>query len=489
MKLSNIKRYNMSAFPYKLIMKLSKKISPLVFYIIFLPFAYSQNDFKSKIEQKIKNKGLKKSSLGLAISKIQKNNSVIPLYSLNGDRLFIPASLVKIATLSALYHYYSPSYTFKTSFISSASIKKGTLMGDLILKGGGDSSFTSESLWNLINVLTRSGIKKIQGDLLIDDSLYNKEPPLPYSERSYLAPASASSFNWNSVAFYIRPAKNLKSPALVFADPKNSYIEIVNKVKTGKKNKITIKRRRPFSLKKEIFEIKGEIDIHKGEIIKYRNITQPALWLGYNAISFLKQRGITVSGQVKKGACFSSCRSLAEWESKPFVFHSYNLMKYSSNFVARMLVSHLPLLKGAVKGDLKQGMQWIQSHLKHKEKIKNFVIREPSGLDRKNRLTPKDLQKILINSKKKFHSAEMLFSYPLAQGKGTLEKRFQSFPPSLFVRAKTGSLFGVLGLAGWTSSTSKNRENYVFAFIFNGKARKSPKAQELFEEIILSLLK
>jgi len=469
-------------------LQLLKKKFLLIFHIIFLPFAYSQNNFTSTIEQKIKSKGLKQSSLGLAISKIQKDNSVASLYSLNGDRLFIPASLVKIATLSALYHYYTPSYTFKTSFVSSAPIKKGALTGDLILKGGGDSSFTSESLWNLINVLTRSGVKKIQGDLLIDDSLYNKEPPLPYSERSYLAPASASSFNWNSVAFYIRPAKKLKKPALVFADPKNSYIKIINRVKTGKKNKIKIKRRSSSSVK-EIFEIKGEIDIHKKEFVTYRNITQPTLWLGYNTISFLKQRGITVSGQVKKGACFSFCRKLAEWESKPFVFHSYNLMKYSSNFVARMLVSHLPLLKGAKKGDLRQGMKWVQSHLKREEGINNFIIREPSGLDRKNRLTPKDLQKILINSKKKFHSAEMLFSYPLAQGKGTLEKRFQSLPFPPLLRAKTGSLFGILGLAGWTSSAAKDGENYVFVFIFNGKTRKSPKAQELFDEIILSLLK
>ena len=467
-------------------MKLLKFFFPIVF-IVFLPFSYSQNDFSSNMEKKIKAKGFKKSSLGLVISKIQKNNNVIPLYSLNGNRLFIPASLVKIATLSALYHYYSPSYTFKTSFISSAPLTKGILRGNLVLKGGGDSSFTSESLWNLINVLTRSGVKEVQGDLLIDDSLYTKEPALPYSERSYLAPASASSFNWNSIAFYIRPAKALKKPAVVLSDPKNSYVEIINKVITGTKNKIKIKRRSSSSAK-EIFEIKGEIDIHKGEIVKYRNITQPALWLGHNALSFLKQREITVSGQVKKGMCFSTCRNLAEWESRPFAFHSYNLMKYSSNFVTRMLVSHLPLLKGAKKGDLQKGMQWVNSYLKNKKGIDKFLIREPSGLDRRNRLTPKDIQKILIDSRKHFHSAEMLFSYPLAKGKGTLEKRFQSLPPSSFVRAKTGSLFGVSGLAGWTSSVSKNGKSYVFVFIFNGKAKKSQKAQELFDEIVLSLL-
>ena len=74
----------MNILSQELVLKLLKKILPLAF-IAFLPFSYSQNDFASDIEKKIKAKGLKKSSLGLAISKIQKNNNVIPLYSLNGE--------------------------------------------------------------------------------------------------------------------------------------------------------------------------------------------------------------------------------------------------------------------------------------------------------------------------------------------------------------------------------------------------------------------
>ena len=473
------------------------------------------------IERKIKSSTLKKSSLGLLISKIQKDNKVIPLYSLNGERLFAPASLAKIPALSAFRHYYPPSWTFKTSFVSSASLKEGVLHGDLILKGGGDSSFTSESLWNLVNNLTRSGLKEVKGDLLIDDSLYTKEPFRPYSERSYMAPASASSFNWNSVAFYIRPGQALKSPAFVFANPENAYIKIVNKVVTGKKNQIKIQRR-AFS-KKEVFEIRGKVNINEEELVYYRNITQPALWLGYNILSFLRQRGIKVSGQVKKGLCLKSlaqqgsqnekrekadfasqramaqvksqklklslpsrvCRILAEWESRPLPFHFYNLMKYSSNFVAKMLASHLPLLEGRAKGDLKQGMKKIKSYLKNVEGITNFVLKEPSGLHRGNRLAPRDLQKILIRSYKNFYSPEMLFSYPLAGGEGTLSDRLAHQPP-LLLRAKTGSLSGALGLAGWLKS-SKTKEHYVFVFIFNGKVAQSLKAQKLFDELILSL--
>ncbi len=442
---------------------------------------YAELDLAKQVEKKIKTQSFKKNSLTLIISKIQTDNKIIPIYSLNEKNLFAPASLVKIAVLSALYHYYPLDYTFKTSFLSSAIIKEGTLQGDLVLKGGGDPGFTSESLWNLVNVLTRSHIKKIKGDLLVDASLYTKKLNRPPSERSYNAPVSASSFNWNSTAFYIRPAKTLKAPATVFADPENSYIQIINNSRTGKKNTITVKRR-AISSTKEVFEIKGEIDIQKKEIIKYRNITQPAFWMGQNALSFLKQRGIIVSGEVKTGACSGTCKTLAEWESWPFAFHSYNLMKYSSNFIAKMLVSHLPLLDGKSKGDLKEGMKKLRNYLQQVEGIQNFRLEEPSGLSRKNRMASKDLLKLLIRSRKAFYGPEMLFSYPLSKGKGTLNKRFKDLSPSSFVRAKTGSLSGVLGLAGYAGSL-KSKEVYVFVFIFNGKTSKAQQAEKLFDEI------
>ncbi|MCY4321717.1 MAG: D-alanyl-D-alanine carboxypeptidase [Bdellovibrionaceae bacterium] len=192
-------------------------------YIFFLISAFNtvqaeKSSIQFEIQKEIKKQNLKTNSLGMIISKINSDSKIEIIYKLNEKKLFTPASLVKIASLSALYDLYPISHTFKTSFISSTDINEAVLSGDLILKGGGDSSFTSEHLWKLINNLTRSGLKQVKGNLLIDDKLYKKEPALPYSERSYLAPSSASSFNWNSAAFYIRPAKKLNQP------PTSSYI-------------------------------------------------------------------------------------------------------------------------------------------------------------------------------------------------------------------------------------------------------------------------
>ena len=493
--------------------------------LVFLVFSVSgffveaKGEFSSEIQKKIQQSGLAKSSLGIVISD---TNSSKPLYTLNENKLFTPASLAKIPSLLALYDFYPLNYSFKTVFVSSAPVEfpasgseklsasssgsgeNGVLQGDLVLIGGGDSSFTSESLWKLVNILTRSGIKQVKGSLLIDDRLYKKEPPLAYSERSYSAPSSASSFNWNSVAFYIRPAKKLQHRALIYANPQNSYIKVINKVKTGTKNQIRIKRL-SVTENQETFEIKGTINIQSPEKTFYRNISNPPIWLGHNALAFLQQRGISVLGGIKKGHCSGGflfdwplaplaqqkkggqkkCRILAEWESRPFSFHSYNMMKYSSNFVTRMLVSHIPLLQGQKQGDLKVGMEQLRQSLK-KRGLSGFKLIEPSGLDRKNKFSPQSLHTALSQFENQKYSPELLFSYPFSQGEGTLKSRFKELPPTAFVRAKTGSLYGVLGLAGWVQQSQK--PSYRFVFIYNGSHKKQEKAQKLFDEIIKLLV-
>ena len=443
--------------------------------------------FSNKLGRLLKQKNLKPSYFGLIVSRVSSEQEIKELYSLNADRLFIPASLTKIPTLSALYHYYSPYRKFQTQLISSGSVVQGVLKGDLVIKGGGDPAFTSESLWNLINVFTRAGIKEIEGNILVDDTLYRADSFLSRTDRSYEALASAAAFNWNSVTFRVRSGDKVGSKARIFVDPDNSYIQIKNRVITSGKKKTRIKVRRVSqSHKGETFHFTGVISHSSDEVSKYRNIQNPPLWLGYNVLSFLKQRDIQVKGGVQKGSCSSQCQELAQWESHPFSRLAYYLMKYSNNFITRMLTIHLSIEKGSEQGDFKVGMEWIRRYLTSEIQLKKYFLEEPSGLSRKNKFSPRDLQKILILDSKRLRSPEVLFSYPLAGGVGTLEKRYSERPKGYHIRAKTGSLSGVAGLAGWAGQ--EKGESYVVTFLYNGPARKTLQAQELFDEMVLFLL-
>ena len=61
---------------------------------------------------------------------------------------------------------------------------------------------------------------------------------------------------------------------------------------------------------------------------------------------------------------------------------------------------------------------------------------------------------------------------------GTLEKRINGRASKGWIRAKTGTLKNVTGLAGFAGS--KERKGlFTFAFLFNGPASVSKKSQDL----------
>ncbi|MGI9548625.1 MAG: D-alanyl-D-alanine carboxypeptidase/D-alanyl-D-alanine endopeptidase [Bdellovibrionales bacterium] len=427
----------------------------------------------------IQKRGLPLESLGLSLTQEVPKKKV--LYQLNENQLFIPASLAKVAVLSAFYYYYPSYFRFKTVLVSSASINKNQLEGDLFIKGSGDPGFTSESLWKLVNNFVRTGIKEIKGDLVIDDTLFKKTYFLPYTDRSYTAPVNAASFNWNSLTFWIRPNSKVNSLAQIHLDPENDFIKIINKIKTTSrsKNNISLKRIK-YSSKGETFLFTGTISHKSKEIVKYTNTQNPSFWMGHNLKNFLKQRGIIVRGRVKKGSC-SKCKTLATFKSRAFAFHSYNMMKYSSNFVTRMLTAYLPLRLGKKQGDLDQGIHWINKYLKKQIGLKNYKMVEPSGLSRDNRFSVNHFQKILEHDFSRFYHPEIFVSYPIAGGVGTLEKKYHP-KFSQILRAKTGSISGVLGLSGYIL-LPKNRR-ILFTFIYNGSPKNRDQAKGLFDDIL-----
>ena len=439
---------------------------------------FANKNLAYKIDQLVKKSKVGYANLGLAIHPLSKKKS--PIYDLNANNYFTPASLVKIGSAVAFYHFFNPQYQFITKLLIHGTQSQSQLKGDLIIKGGGDPGFTSESLWSLVNNFSRTGIKTITGNLLVDDSLYKKAPFRLKTQRSYETLVSAASFNWNSVTFHIRPNKQINQPAIIFINPDNTYIKTINKVKThDNKTKLSINR---VSVKngREVFKISGYISKDKKEITKYRNITRPYLWLGHNVYGFLKEKGIKIEGKIKKGKCPNTCTVVSEFSSRPLSWQIYNFMTYSNNFIGRMLTTHLPLTLGEHKGSYKTGVKLIKNHLK-KLNLGAFKLREPVGLSKHNQLTPNQIQAIMLSQTKNFNNIYLLASYPVIGGEGTLKNKYTLLKGKK-IRAKTGSLNKVLGLAGMFEN-SKN-QSYLFTFIYNGPNKKILSAEKLFQQIL-----
>lgn len=470
-----------------------EKIFLTLSFLLFslsLPAADLENAFKKLIKKHHFNE----SSLGLLVEDQGKN-----VVSINADKLMIPASLTKIITAAGVMARYPMNKKFMTELWSKGAVEGTVLKGSLCLKGGGDPSFVSEKMWYLVNEFQRSGIKTVSGDLLIDAGRFDSEA---YDEgrdsvrvdRAFDAPVSATSFNWNSVNVYIRPNQQMDKPVHVYLDPVNDYLELENRTKTVSTNNvktITVSRIRVGEKDKII--VSGNLSQNASEFVVYKSITNPAAWTGSHLREFLAQRGIKVQGETRIRECETESRLLASAPSKNINEMLSDMLKFSNNFVAEMLVKNLAADNVATNprsrnASMKDGIEMIRHYL---DTVgfdrKSYVLENVSGLTRDNRFTAIQISKVLDRVRGDFLIyPEFLSGLPIAGVDGTLRNRLKEGNGS-WVRAKTGYLDGVIGLAGYIGR--KDKAPYIFVFMFNGGYEQGLAARGLFDEMISEILK
>ena len=97
------------------------------------------------------------------------------LLSHNQDKLFTPASLVKIFTLLAGLEAIGGDYRYPTYFYFS-STTPGIIDSSLYVKGSGDPTHSPEMIREIVqNLVNKYHIKQINGDLVLDDLTFQKE--------------------------------------------------------------------------------------------------------------------------------------------------------------------------------------------------------------------------------------------------------------------------------------------------------------------------
>jgi D-alanyl-D-alanine carboxypeptidase/D-alanyl-D-alanine-endopeptidase (penicillin-binding protein 4) len=95
------------------------------------------------------------------------------------------------------------------------------------------------------------------------------------------------------------------------------------------------------------------------------------------------------------------------------------------------------------------------------------VVRDGSGLSRRNAISPHAVGRLLLSARGRTWFDSFYRSLPLAGRSGTLRDRMRRTAATGRCRAKTGTLRGVSGLAGYCRSRSTGRE-FVFAVLMNG---------------------
>lgn len=449
-------------------------------------------NLSQKIDRVVSKDKLFKKDYSLLVVKYS-SGKVENVYEWNQKKDMIPASLTKIFTAGAILNKFPNDYKFLTKLASTSKVKNGVLNGDLYLIGDGDPMFVSESMWYLVNEFTRTGISKILGNIIVDDTKFDqvffdtgRDPSRV--DRAYDAPISAMTFNWSSVNVFIRPGERGKQ-ASVTLDPANDHITLVNKTKTvsGARQMLKASRITDRNGRDKVI-VTGTIGVNAPEKVFYKSISQPSIWAGENLKSFLKRRGIQINGEVIKGKAPSNHKILADVESKPILDIVKGMMKFSNNFIAEIMTKNLAAENKVSNITMSDGVAAINNYLKKDVGLKgNYKISSPSGLSRKNSFTVKQIVEQLVYLRKSYElSPEYLTANPISGIDGTLKHRLDKIARGR-VRAKTGRLNGVIGLAG--SVGSQNGEEYLFSFIFNGKYKDMSRSIVLIDKVLVELAK
>ncbi len=457
------------------------------------------DDYKAlnqKLGEILKKGGVPQSEVGIWIG-VQGEQGAATIFSHNEDHSMVPASLSKLFTLGAALHILGPSFKFQTQLLSRGSIQEQTLKGDLYLKGGGDPSFVNEDMWALVNDFTRNQITEIDGDLIVDDSRFDKirfdeDRESTRVDRAYDAPVGAMSMNWNSVNVYVRPGKKVGDPCLVVADPVNMYLKVDNQTSTvgdSKAKTIAVERVSKPDFKGDIIRVTGKLPLNHDEVVIYKSITQPEMWSAYNLIEFLKQRGIKVTGQIKTGITPKEAKVLSNRDSKALGLIVADMAKFSNNYVAEMLAKNLAAESDESPATMKTGLAQINKFMNEiglNGKDIKFV--NASGFTRGNKISPSELGHYLEIIQSDFSIfPEYLSALPIAGRDGTLKKRMKDMGHIGWVRAKTGLLTGTVGLSGFVGMN--HGQSAVFAFIYNGGGGVEDKARNLFDRLAEELSK
>jgi D-alanyl-D-alanine carboxypeptidase/D-alanyl-D-alanine-endopeptidase (penicillin-binding protein 4) len=342
-------------------------------------------------------------------------NGATVVYERNPDLPVTPASTLKLLTATAALAHLDPASRLRTRLVSaSAADLSGTVNGDVYLVGGGDpllatgafaGHFTRPRLQNRIEPLAdrlrAAGVRHITGRLLGDDSRYDAQRYQPSWPASYRTEHEAGPLS-----------------ALLVNDGAASW-----------------------SPHREV------------------PVADAALAATETVAQLLRDRGITIDGGLGIGRAPATPVELAGLDSPTIGEIVGEMLLDSNNNAAELLLKELGV-RVLGQGTTDAGREVVLDTLTRMGLPMNGVrMVDASGLDRGDRVTCRLLTALLTNPMVRGTIGAGL---PVATRTGTLWHRFAGTAATGRLRAKTGSLNGVAGLAGYVSSLAGAELTFAF---------------------------
>ncbi|HEX8565459.1 MAG TPA: D-alanyl-D-alanine carboxypeptidase/D-alanyl-D-alanine-endopeptidase [Pyrinomonadaceae bacterium] len=466
-------------------------------------------ELQSQIRSVLSRPQLLRAQVGVKVVSLDSGKTV---FEQNAEKYFMPASNMKSFTVAAALDRLSPNFRFTTSIYAAAQPdSNGTIRGDLIIYGRGNPLISTvpqdgaaiSALDELAAKIAASGVRRIEGNLIGDESYFSGDPIQVTWEWDDLqwesgAEVSALSINDNLVKLQIAPGANTGAPCIVTITPPNQLFTVINLTQTtaaGTKQELEVHKR----LGTNVLEIRGTMPLGGKVWLNEITIAKPAEMFVALLKNALVQKGVIVTGQTR--AVDAKARKLAPLDIPKMVeiarhdspvlgIIAAKTMKPSQNTYTEIILRTLGEAAGD-KTDPKQtsserGAAVVQKFLAEAEIAPGSVVQwDGSGLSRHNLITPNAAAQLYAFMNRHRYASSWRESLTIAGVDGTLQNRFKNTIAAGNVRGKTGTIDQVSALSGYLTTAAG--EQLAFSVIVNALPAGSAAQRAVIDEIVLAL--
>lgn len=421
------------------------------------------------------------------------------LFEENAHKLVRPASNMKLYTIAAALDRLSPDFHFSTSvYARTKADAGGVLRGDLTIYGRGDPSLAArfnngdyfKGIDDLAIRLVATGLKRVEGDLVGDETYFSGPPYGSGWEWEdltwyYGAEVSPLTVNDNALDLFVKPGAQVGAAALITTGPPDPLLTIVNRVTTaarGTRRALTVYR----ALGGNTLEISGTISLDDRGYTGGVGISHPALLYLNLLRTALAQHGVKVKGQsrtinsrsgsiVPRGAVTQPQGpfEIAQFQSPPLGIIAAQTLKPSQNLYTELILRTLgevtpatPPLPNAERSSEDAGIEVVKGFLREAGlNPDTLALSDGSGLSRNDMVSAEASVQLLTFMSKHRYALVWRDALPIAGVDGTLRNRMKGTVAENNLRAKTGSLSSASSLSGYVTSAAG--ENLVFSIIVN----------------------
>jgi D-alanyl-D-alanine carboxypeptidase/D-alanyl-D-alanine-endopeptidase (penicillin-binding protein 4) len=432
------------------------------------------------------------------------------LYALNQDKFFVPASNTKLFTTALALTRLGPRFTFETRIMAPAAPDAaGSLKGPLRLIGGGDPNLSGRAIpyrpgspagnplaivEDLANQVASKGVKRIEGDIVGDDTVYVWQPypdgwGIEDPVYEYGAAVSALTLNDGALTVRIAPGGREGDPAAIAVNPPVEYYAIDNRIRTvaaGGAPEIHLSRA-PGGFELDLW---GTIPVGGPGQDFALGIDDPAQYAAQALRQALENRGIAITGNAAAAHRYPedaepppvSGVTLAEHTSAPLIEDLAITDKVSQNLHAELALHAVGRAKRNA-GSLAAGLEELKAFLAEAEiEETGYSIHDGSGLSRLNLVTPATVVKLLRYMYAGPLRESWISLLPVGGQDGTLTGR----QLSQRIHAKTGSLAHVHALSGYAER--RNGSWVAFSILVNNADRPASEVRGIMDRICTLLL-